>query len=180
MALFGRRRAAAEARFETLYEQCYGRVLAYALRRAAPEVAHDVVGDTFLVAWRRIDSVPEDALPWLLGVARKTLANHRRSARRQDALVGELRAEEATALRESPQFEPGELEAVALALERLSDVDRELLRLTVWDDLSVKDAAVVVGMSEVACRVRLHRARRRLAAELAQRAPFREMEGLRR
>ena len=41
----------------------------------------------FLTAWRRFDRVPDDALPWLLGVARRVLANARRSAARRPALA---------------------------------------------------------------------------------------------
>src|SRR5918911_48988 len=72
----------ARERFARLYEEHSGRVLAYALRRAAPDVAADVVAETFLVAWRRFDDVPAEPLPWLLGVARRVLANRRRSERR--------------------------------------------------------------------------------------------------
>jgi RNA polymerase sigma-70 factor (ECF subfamily) len=57
---------------------------------------------------------------------------------------------------------------VADAVARLPERDEELLRLVVWDGLSTKDAAVVIGASHVACRVRLHRAKRKLAAMLEQ------------
>jgi RNA polymerase sigma-70 factor, ECF subfamily len=65
-------------RFEELFRSNYRAVLAYALRRADPETADEVVADTFLVCWRRLDEVPARALPWLLGVARRCLANRRR------------------------------------------------------------------------------------------------------
>src|SRR4029450_2647016 len=65
-----------------MFRECYPVVRAYARRRAAPDAAQDVVADTFLVAWRRLEDVPEDALPWLYGVARRVLANQRRSAAR--------------------------------------------------------------------------------------------------
>jgi DNA-directed RNA polymerase specialized sigma24 family protein len=69
-----------------MFRECYPVVRAYALRRAALDAAQDVVADTFLVAWRRLEDVPEDALPWLYGVARRVLANQRRSAARGAAL----------------------------------------------------------------------------------------------
>jgi DNA-directed RNA polymerase specialized sigma24 family protein len=69
-----------EERFEGLFRQNYAAVRAYALRRAPHDVAQDVAAETFLVAWRRLDDVPDDALPWLYGVARRVLANQRRSA----------------------------------------------------------------------------------------------------
>ncbi|HEX6652604.1 MAG TPA: sigma factor, partial [Thermoleophilaceae bacterium] len=69
-------------RFERMFRDSYPLVRAYALRRAAPEGAQDVVAETFLVAWRRLEDVPEDPLPWLYGAARRVLANQRRSAAR--------------------------------------------------------------------------------------------------
>jgi hypothetical protein len=57
----------AEVRFEALYRDCADQVHAYAMRRASPAAADDVVNETFLVAWRRLDEVPEHALPWLFG-----------------------------------------------------------------------------------------------------------------
>jgi RNA polymerase sigma-70 factor (ECF subfamily) len=155
-----------QARFETLYAQNYGRVLGYVLRRAPATIAADVVADVFLVAWRRLDRVPEEPLPWLLGVTRKTLANERRARRRRSALVEALTEERA---------EPGDsrtpadeqLRALAAVVAHFPERDRDLLRLIAWDGLTTREAAMVLGISHSACRVRLHRARRRLEQELA-------------
>lgn len=168
LSRFGRSRSSAdaEARFEALYDQYYGRVLAYVLRRTTSAAAQDVVADTFLVAWRRLDRLSDEPLPWLLGVARKALANQRRTQRRQNAVIDELRAKnQLTGVLEA--IDVGEVDAVTKAVNRLSELDRELLKLVVWDGVSTKEAARVVGISHVACRVRLHRTRRRLADELA-------------
>ena len=64
------------ARFERIWHDCASAVAAYALRRTSPEAVEDAVAETFLVAWRRLDEVPAEPLPWLYGVARRTLANH--------------------------------------------------------------------------------------------------------
>jgi len=81
-------------RFEGLYREHYGAVRGYLLRRAAPELASDALSEIFLAAWRRLDELPaDDPLPWLIGTARKALANQRRSAR----CLGALRE-----LREAP------------------------------------------------------------------------------
>ena len=158
----------ADDRFEAVYRKHYGRVLAYALRRTTPEVAHDVVADTFLVAWRRLDRLPGDPLPRLLGVARKTLANHRRAARRRDALLTQLKTVDAMRPSNDPDAPSFSLGEIAVALDRLPGSDRELLELIAWDDLTVGEAAAVLGVSRATCRVRLYRARRRLAAELGR------------
>ncbi len=71
----------ARLRFEAMFRQHYPEVNAYVRRRTTGD-AGDVVGEVFLTAWRRLDRVPADALPWLLGVARKVLANARRSEHR--------------------------------------------------------------------------------------------------
>ena len=69
-------------RFERIFREHYAAVRSYALRRAPSDMAPDVVAETFLVAWRRLDDVPADPLPWLYGVARRVLANARRSTDR--------------------------------------------------------------------------------------------------
>jgi RNA polymerase sigma-70 factor (ECF subfamily) len=163
-----------EDRFEALYAEHYGRVLAYVLRRAPAAAAADVVADVFLVAWRRLERVPDEPLPWLLGVARKTLANERRGGRRQAALVDALERDGARRGTEAPVNE--RLQTLTEAVDRLGETDRELLRLIAWDELTTREAATVLGISHSACRVRLHRLRRRLARELgasgASKAPF--------
>jgi RNA polymerase sigma-70 factor (ECF subfamily) len=58
------------------------------------------------------------------------------------------------------------LHALGEAVDRLRETDRELLRLIAWEELTTREAATVLGISHAACRVRLHRVRRRLAREL--------------
>lgn len=154
----------AQTDFEAMYLQHGGRVLAYALRRISPMVADDVVAETFLVAWRRLDDVPPDALPWLLGVARKVIANRRRSERRAVALHQRLAAEHRADLAASDTAVD---ERVPRALERLGERDRELLMLIAWDELSQAEVASVLGVRRNTVAVRLHRARRHFADALA-------------
>ena len=156
-----------DERFEELFREHYPAVRAYVLRRAHRDVVQDVVAETFLVAWRRLEDVPDDALPWLYGVARRTLANQRRSARRQGALERRLTAAAAPGPQPPDHAERvGDDEIVRLALGRLSEPQRETLMLVAWDGLSGARAAQASGCSRAAFAVRLHRARRRLAAEL--------------
>jgi RNA polymerase sigma-70 factor (ECF subfamily) len=130
---------AATARFEGLFRDHHVAVVAYVRRRAPQEAVDDIVGETFLVAWRRLGCVPAEELPWLLAVARNVLATQRRGAVRRRALT---------------------------PLSRLAPKDREALTLIAWDGLQPHEAAVVLGDSAGAFRVRLHRARQRLRALL--------------
>lgn len=158
----------AEVRFRKLYADHRGEILAYALRRVAdPEDAADVLAETFLVAWRRLDDLPpkSQARFWLIGVARRALANQRRGDDRRSKLVGRLRTERAVDLAQIPVDTPGGDEVLA-ALATLEPADQELLRLNAWEDLGPSEAASVLGISSVAARSRLHRARRRLRLAL--------------
>jgi RNA polymerase sigma-70 factor (ECF subfamily) len=154
-------------RFEVLFRENHGRVRAYALRRTSREAAQDVVADTFLVAWRRLDEVPGDGLPWLFGVARRVLANQRRSAQRGAALERRVAAGASRPRSGDPAESVADADVLRVALGRLSDRDREALMLVAWEGLSGARAARAAGCSRSAFAVRLHRARGRLAAELA-------------
>jgi RNA polymerase sigma-70 factor (ECF subfamily) len=156
------------ARFRAVYDANYHRVLGYALRRAATrEDAEDVVAETFLAAWRRLEEVPRGggARPWLYGVARNALANQRRGERRRVRLWGRLQAEPTSAPRPRADADD-QLASVDAAFARLKDDDRELLALVAWEELDPGEVATVLGCSRNAARIRLHRARRLLAREL--------------
>ncbi len=145
-------------------------ILGYALRRTGnPEDAADVVAETFLVAWRRLADVPtsEDARPWLYGTARFVLANQDRGTRRRERLTERLRNELRSQL---PAHRPAQGGALRDALAELGERDRELLMLVGWEELAPAQAAKVLGISAVAARSRLHRARRRLREQLEKRS----------
>lgn len=156
-------------RFEELYTAHRVSVLGYALRRTDnTDDAADVLAETFLTAWRRLDDVPagDEARLWLYGTARRILANHRRGEWRRLALADRLRDELATAYR--PSDHTGAVADIAAAFRRLPPPEQELLALAGWEGLDAGQIAAVVGCSRNAARIRLHRARRRLAAELGQ------------
>jgi len=154
-------------RFEQIYDEHREALRAYVRRRAPESVVDDVVSETFLVCWRRLDRVPDEPLPWLYSVARKTLANQRRSLERDERLGA---AASASAVAEP---EPVGDTALAEAFAALSERDREVLRLVAWEGLSLRQAAAVLECSAVACRVRYHRAKTRLARRLEAAANFR-------
>jgi RNA polymerase sigma-70 factor (ECF subfamily) len=147
-------------RFELLYRGCGAEVLAYALRRSSPEMANDICAETFLVAWRRLETVPDDPLPWLLGVARRKLSNARRSSARFDALRDRI-AREPQALGAGDELPTG-ADLVFEQLRRLPERDREAVFLVAWEGLTDTQAAQVLGCTPTAFRLRLHRARKRL------------------
>ena len=152
----------AERDFEELYAVHAGAVRGYAMRRCDPETADDVVADVFLTAWRRRTELPEEPLPWLLGTARRVLANHARGHSRRVRLRDRLAAEPVAASHPGGKAS-GRLGA---ALSSLSERDRELLLLMAWEGLELQQAAEVLGVRPNTLAVRFHRARRRLSAAL--------------
>lgn len=150
--------------FEEVFNACYEPVYRYAARRVAPDAVHDVVSDTFLVAWRRWEELRGEPLPWLLGIARRAAATQRRGSARRGALYDRLRAQDAPAQTGAEVSVPDS--QLALALATLSERDREALTLVAWDGLDQRSAARVMGCTSGALRVRVHRARRRLARAL--------------
>ncbi|MBA3736637.1 MAG: RNA polymerase sigma factor [Actinobacteria bacterium] len=165
----------ARTRLEQLYASFAPDVRAYARRRIHAEAVDDVVADVFVVAWRKIDSVPEEALPWLLGVARKVVGNQLRSAHRRLALTERLGDQPAAA---AAEVESGE---VLRALASLSPRDREVLMLIAWEGLHQREAAAAMDCSPPVFRVRLFRARKKLEHALRQEAadPQPAVEGTR-
>ena len=159
---------AREERFERLFAGSYEPLLAYAARRCATgEDAADVVAETFSTAWRRLEDVPDGdhGRFWLYATARRVLANQRRGTRRRSALHERL-VREADRVVDAATAADECTTGVAAALRRLSDADRELLQLTAWEGLTPTQLAAVLGCSPAAARVRLHRARTRLRAQL--------------
>jgi RNA polymerase sigma-70 factor, ECF subfamily len=155
-------------RFELLYRQYFRAVLAYALARLDPELARDVAAETFLVAWRRLSDVPDDPLPWLYGVARKVTAGQLRGDGRRQALRARIVARDSTpGLPADPADVIARREAALAALDTLSDADREVLTLVAWHGLDGRQAADALGINQFSFAVRLHRARSRLSAALA-------------
>ena len=143
-------------------------MLAYALRRCEQRAdAEDVVAGTFAVAWRRFADAPAEELrlAWLYAIAARVLANQRRSLRRLAALRSRLRAVPAAAPEEGSSW---------TCWRRSSSCgadDQEVLRLAAWEGLTNAELGVALGCSENAATIRLHRARKRLAEQLAKEEP---------
>jgi RNA polymerase sigma-70 factor (ECF subfamily) len=148
-----------------LFDAHSSAVFAFALRRTSRSEAEDVVSETFLVAWRRLEALPDPPLPWLLGVARRVLGNRRRSDGRQSGLRTRLRTD-APAVVLPPSEDTSEAGVVRAAVDSLPSAERDAIMLLAWEGLTADEAAVVLGCTRAAFYVRVHRARRKLAARL--------------
>ena len=154
-------------RFESLAALVYEPLQRYARRRTDAETAADVVAESLTVLWRRLDDVPPgNELAWSYGVARRCLANARRSARRGTALVERL---ESAARTSAPAVESRADEELWEALDQLRPDDREVLRLWAWEQLTPAEIALVMELTPNATSIRLHRAKARLAELLTAR-----------
>jgi RNA polymerase sigma-70 factor, ECF subfamily len=150
-------------RFEQLAGEVFEPLQRYLRRRLPASDVEDVFADVLLTLWRRIDAIPgERPLPWCYGVARRTLANHRRTNRRHLALVGRLSAQPQS----FPAPDPTDLDgdpALASALATLPPPDREILYLWAWEELEPREIALVLESTPNAVSLRLSRARHKLA-----------------
>ena len=162
-----------EAEFTRVYRANYLDVLRFVRRRAHPLNVDDIVGETFLAAWRRRDELPTDPRPWLFRAARNVMLNSARGANRQTAVA--VKIAQSSELTTSGGL-AGLDDRVDLmdAWRTMPPADQEVLALHVWEDLSAKDAASVLGISRAAYAMRLTRAKRHLAAllEVASTGPI--------
>lgn len=145
-----------------IYNAACDPLLAYLLRRTDYDEALEVLGETWLVAWRRRGDIPANSLPWLIGVARNILANHRRSLDRRNYLIERLRLNHTLCC--PPATDPVDVELahdVEIALSSLSATDREILILVAWEGFKPREAATAMGWTPPTFSVRLHRARKR-------------------
>lgn len=135
----------------------------YAVRRVPDP--DDVVSEVFAAAWRHRDRLPEPPRPWLLRAAHHHVQHATRALARQRRLSDRIgRGGETFDHADRVASWVDAAAVVAAVLPRLSVGDQELLRMYFWDDLPVTEMAYVLSSTQTAVKVRLHRARRRLAA----------------
>lgn len=161
----------AQDRFDELFRANYRDVLAYAVRRCPSRAdAEDVVAETFAVAWRRIEDIPpsDRARPWLFGTARLVRMNSRRTHRRQQRLLERLRSSFVPVAQRGADRQISEQDRLARAMAQLSPLEREVLRLRAWEQLSDAQIAEALDVGLASAKKRLQRARARLAAALAE------------
>jgi RNA polymerase sigma-70 factor (ECF subfamily) len=159
-----------DARFDALYREHAVDVLGYCGRRTSREDAKDAASEVFVVALRKIDTVPpgDGALPWLYSVAKNVLRNRARSSRRRGRLALKLEgAGNETVEGPEPQVvRHSEHERLIEALGKLNTKDQEILRLVEWEGLSREQVAEMFFVSRAAIDQRISRAYKRLARTL--------------
>lgn len=170
--LLVRSRTSVEA-FGVIYARHAPAVHRYLSRRAGAATAEDLLAEVFTVAVEaRLRVKPHSsgsALPWLYGIARNVLRSHLRQRNPRsphddsfdldwDAVDARL---DASSLRSRLRH----------ALDQLSPGEREVLLLVGWEQLTVSEAAEALGISDVAARSRLHRARTRAESVLSAISP---------
>ncbi|GGM51164.1 DNA-directed RNA polymerase sigma-70 factor [Micromonospora sonchi] len=157
--------------FTGVYAASYEHVVRYGQRRLADDgAAAELAQEVFVIAWRRRREVPDRSLPWLYGVARRLLANRWRARK---AAPDVLPMTDAGLLQEPGVCGADATVGVAdlqAALATLTDLDQEILRLVGWEELTVAEAAQVLGCTRTTAAVRLHRARRRLNDAMSHRS----------
>ncbi|MEV8632511.1 sigma-70 family RNA polymerase sigma factor [Streptosporangium sp. NPDC051023] len=167
--------------FEWMFRVFYEPVWAYAARRVGLGGADDIASCTFQTAWHKRHRIPRDddraVVAWLYRVAWGHVRNVTRGEGRRQRLLA--------LLRQLPPDEPGDgshdeeevRTAMETAMARLRPKDGEILRLHYWEDLAVEEIGVVLGLTPNAVRVRLCRARQRLAAQLRDMCLWHEEAG---
>lgn len=157
-------------RFQALYTEHRTSILGYCMRRIGPTDAADACSETFLVAWRRLDDIPDapKTLPYLYGIAARVLSNQVRSSRRRRRLDAKLKHLGVISGQDVSTIVVGHSghDDVIAALHKLRPKDREIVLLHNWEDLSRETIAEMLGMTKAAIDQRLHRSYRRLAGIL--------------
>lgn len=157
-----------ERAFEQLFHDTRRDLLGYLVRRTeSTEDAADMLAETYLIAWRKLEGIPTggQARLWLFGVARNLLLQGASRQRSRNALIERL----ATELHITPvpqAIEDDRSEVLRVALAQLPANQREVVLLTAWEGLTPSQIATVTGAPATLVRVRLHRARTRLKHDL--------------
>jgi len=157
-----------DLRFREVYVSYFNLVHAYCRRRTDPDRAEDATAEVFLVAWRKIDQVPDGdgALPWLYRVAYGEVNNLWRGVSRQKRLREKLNRIEVEVAPSPEEYVVVNQEArlIIEAMNQIRKSHQEVLRLSVWEGLSGSDLAAALDVSADAAKQRLSRARRALVS----------------
>ena len=164
--------------FAALYDRHAAPIHRFAGRRLGDQMADDVVGETFLAAFRRrkrYDLRRADARPWLYGIAANVIGKHRRAEVRMLRAYARTGADSVAAGHadrvDSRVCAAAVQRDLAAALAGLPAGDRDVLLLIAWADLSYEETAAALGIPVGTVRSRLHRARRKVREALGGQDP---------
>jgi RNA polymerase sigma-70 factor (ECF subfamily) len=168
--------------FDALYRRYLAQVYSFAFYELGDHhEAEDVTERTFLAALGSLDRFEERARPadgdgastfrvWLFQIARNSIAHQRRGRRRHPQAPLEAAALVADPLDiESGATIRDEASAAWQAVGRLPADRRRALVLRFVEEMSTAEIAGILGRSEGAVRVLIHRALRTVARDLAKR-----------
>jgi len=154
-----------DASFERAYLEYLPAVSGFLFRRVERQYVEDLAADVFAIAWRRRASVAEgEELPWLYRIAANVVANHRRKQASGAALLAILRPADSAPSAEEIVLADASL---AAAWGQLRAAEREVLALSLVEDLAPSELAIALGVSVNAATIRVHRARAKLTRLLA-------------
>ena len=149
-----------DERVAQLVKDHAGSLLDYLVRRVPDrEDAADLLGETLVVVWRKVRSVPSDPIEarmWMFGIARRVLSQSWRSRARRHALTDKL-AHHLAEL--APAEEQDHAADVRAAIAELQAIDQEIIRLVYWDGFTLTDVAQHLGVNPATVRSRHARAR---------------------
>ena len=163
--------------FEAFYREHVEAIQGFVARRVGDrDRAADLTAEIFLAAIGAAPRYrPGRGAPraWLYGIARTVVAGeYRRAGReraREERLRGSALLEDDDAARIEARIEAAAgMRRLYEAMDRLTSSERVVLELVAIDELSLTEAAAAAGVRPVTARVRLHRARRKLRAELEE------------
>lgn len=158
-----------DAAFEALFNAYAQMIRLYCGRRLDRQAVDDAVADVFAVAWKKIDRAPTDdsVLPWLYGIAYRVVLHQWRRGGRLGRLQSKTEQVRHDTTPDTAEvvLEHEEYRLVREAASRLQPIDQEILRLTMWEEISLRDAGLALGISPNAAKQRAHRARKKLVQE---------------
>lgn len=158
--------------FEQLFNNHSHSVRAFIWRRSngldtGISSADDIEADVWSIAWARRDAAPTQSdfeLAWLFQISRHVLANHIRKSDTRRKISNTFHPDEITSLAADSLVLLNE--EIAEVFSILSASEREVIALTVWEDLKPAQISLVLGISANAVSIRLNKARKKISEYL--------------
>ncbi|MEY3696592.1 MAG: hypothetical protein RJA41_242 [Actinomycetota bacterium] len=158
--------------FEQLFNNHSHSVRAFIWRRSngldtGISSADDIEADVWSIAWARRDAAPTQSdfeLAWLFQISRHVLANHIRKSDTRRKISNTFHPDEITSLAADSLVLLNE--EIAEVFSILSASEREVMALTIWEDLKPAQISLVLGISANAVSIRLNKARKKISEYL--------------